>query len=416
MNILQINKFFWEHAGPERYMFEVSQVLESQGHTVEFFAMQHERNRPSANAEYFVSNIDYRGTSVPYKLRTAGATIGKTVYSPEAKRNMSALLDARHYDIAHVHMISHQISPSILHALKRHRVPIVQTLHEYKLICPASHLYIKQRGEICERCVSGNYANALRYRCLKGSVAASGLAAVAQYLHHWTRIHERNVDLFICPSAFLARKHIEGGVPEDKIRVLQNYLDLSGYEPNFAPGAYAVFMGRLSEEKGLSTLIKAAAALPELPVLIVGEGEQRFALEEMARRENAHNVSFAGYQSGEVLKRTVQDAAFLLLPSEWYENCPMVTYEAYALGKPVVAADIGGTGESIDHGKTGLLFPAGDVEALRAAMAEVWRNKTRCEEMGRAGREKVEGICGSHYDALMGLYDEARALGAASVS
>src|SRR5690606_21749280 len=155
-------------------------------------------------------------------------------------------------------------------------------------------------------------------------------------------------------------------------------------------------------------LITAAAALPELPVLIVGEGEQRAALEALARQLNAHNVTFAGYQSGDDLKRTIQNAAFLVLPSEWYENCPMVTYEAYAFVKPVVAADIGGTGESIDHGTTGLLFPPGDVGALRAAMAQLWQDKTRCESMGRAGRKKVEDICGGHYDALLGLYEEAR--------
>lgn len=416
MNILQVNKFFWEHAGPERYMFEVSQVLESHGHTVEFFAMQHERNRPSANADYFVSNIEYRDTSIAYKLRTLGVTVGKTIYSPEAKRKMAALLDAHEYDIAHLHMISHQISPSILSALKQRRVPIVQTLHEYKLICPASHLYIKHRGEVCERCVSGNYINALRFRCLKDSAAASGLAAAAQYLHRWTRIHERNIDVFICPSAFLARKHIEGGVPEGKIRVLQNYLDLRGYEPKFEPGSYAVYMGRLSEEKGLATLINAAAALPELPLRIVGEGEQRPALEALARQNNAHNVTFTGYLSGDELKAVIQNAAFLVLPSEWYENCPMVTYEAYALGKPVIASDIGGTGESIDHGRTGLLFPSGDIAALCAVMAELWQDKARCEAMGRAGREKVEHICGSHYEALLALYDEARALSAASVA
>ena len=416
MNILQVNKFYWEHAGPERYMFEVSQVLESRGHKVDFFAMQHERNRASENAEYFVSNIEYRDTAIRYKVRTAGSTIAKTIYSPEAKRKMAALLDVREYDIAHLHMISHQISPSILHALKRRRIPVVQTLHEYKLICPASHLYIKHRGQICERCLSGNYINALRFRCLKDSAPASGLAAAAQYLHRWSRIHERNTDLFICPSAFLARKHIEGGIPEDKIRVLQNYLDLRGYEPNYTPGAYAVFIGRLSEEKGLATLIKAAVALPDLPVLIVGEGEQRPALEEQLRRENAHNVTFAGYQSGDELKRTVQNAAFLVLPSEWYENCPMVTYEAYALGKPVVASDIGGTGESIDHGRTGLLFPPGDVAGLRSAMADLWRDKSRCEEMGRAGRIKVEQICGTHYDALMALYEEARVICDASAA
>ncbi|MEX2015530.1 MAG: glycosyltransferase family 4 protein [Candidatus Hydrogenedentales bacterium] len=416
MNILQVNKFLWEHAGPERYMFEVSQLLESNGHTVEYFAMQHERNRASANASYFVKHIEYRDTSVAYKLRTFRETVEKTVYSPEARRKMDALLESHHYDIAHLHMISHQISPSILSALKRRRVPVVQTLHEYKLICPASHLYIKHRGEICERCVSGAYINALRYRCLKDSAAASGLASVAQYIHRWTRIHERNIDLFLCPSGFLAQKHIEGGVPEAKIRVLQNYLDLQGYEPKYEPGEYAVFIGRLSEEKGIETLIKAAAALPQLPLLIVGEGEQRPVLEELVQRQNLRHITFAGYQSGDELKATIQNAAFLVLPSEWYENCPMVTYEAYALGKPVVASDIGGVGESIDYGATGLLFKPGDIAGLRRAMTELWGGRARCESMGRAGRIKVERICGRHYDLLLGLYEEARSLSAASAA
>jgi glycosyltransferase involved in cell wall biosynthesis len=275
-------------------------------------------------------------------------------------------------------------------------------------VCPASCLYIKQHNTICERCLGGNYLHCVRHRCLKASLAASTLACIAQYLHRATAIFEKHVDVFICPSTFLAEKMAQGGIPEKKLRVLQNFLDLRGYQPKFDVGDYFVFMGRLAEEKGITTLLDACARVPEIPVQIVGEGEHEEALKALAKEKGLTNLRFVGYQGGETLKEIVQNAAGVLIPSEWYENCPMVTYEAYALGKPVVASRIGGIPESIEDGVTGYLTEPGDAAGLAECMKRLATDPAACQAMGRAGRKRVEHICEGHYEGLMAIYEEAR--------
>lgn len=389
-------------------MFEEARLLKKQGHTIHHFAMAHPRNYPSDDSKYFVSNIDYRSNSALYKMKMLPKTVGKTVYSLESRSKLRRLLDEKKIDIAHLHMISHQISPSILPLLKDYGIATVHTNHEYKLVCPAYHLYIHHKNEICERCLGGRYYNAIKHRCLKNSLGASVLAAFAQYIHNYFQYYEKNVDLFIAPSKFLANKLKEGGAPKEKVRYLHNSLDLKGYEPNFRVGNYAIFLGRLQPEKGIKTLIQAMALAPNFQLLIVGEGEQRKELEQYVSTQGVKNVRFVGYKTGKELKNLIRESAFLVLPSEWYENCPMVTLEAYALGKPVVASRIGGIPESIDEEETGLLFEPGNASELAEKIQILAGDKKRCEEMGRRGRAKIEQISAEHYDRLMQLYQEAR--------
>lgn len=409
MRVLQVNKFYWQAAGPERYMLELSAVLRQHGHDVCFFAMQHERNLESDCSPFFVSEIKFRGTSLAYKARTALRTVGKMVYSRESKLKMAALLQAKKPDLAHVHMIGRQISPSVLPALKGFGVPVVQTLHNHEIVCPASHLYINHRHEICERCIGGHYYQATVHRCLQQSLGPSFLASLAHYVHSWTRIYEKNVDMFICPSKFLARNMIRGGLPKERVRVLPNFIDLSAYAPSDDPGEYGVFLGRLSHEKGLLTLLKAAALVPRLPILIVGEGPYRGELERYTREQAIRNVTFAGYKQGEELQAVIRGSAFVVLPSECYENCPMTIYEANALGRPVVASSIGGIPEILDDGETGYLFCPGNEQDLAEKMLRLQGDRASCRHMGRQGRVKIEALCGSHFDDLMAIYDEARA-------
>lgn len=170
-----------------------------------------------------------------------------------------------------------------------------------------------------------------------------------------------------------------------------------------------VFWGRSQPEKGIKTLIQTYVALvPNFQLLIVGEGEQRQELEQYVSMQEVKNVYFVGYKTGEELKNLIRDSAFLVLPSEWYENFPMVTLEAYALGKPVVASRLGGIPESIDEEETGLLFEPGNVSELAEKIQILAGDKKRCEEMGRRGRAKIEQISAEHYGRLMELYEEAK--------
>jgi len=407
MRILVVNKFFRVVGGSERYMFECAELLKSKGHEVAFFSMQDERNLPSEFDKYFVSNIEYAGTRFGYRIRNLARTVAKTVYSLESKRKIASLIRDTKPDIAHLHMISHQISPSILHTLRAMNVPVVQTTHEYKLICPNYRLYLDREAKVCERCLGGKYYRAGVNRCLKDSLLASSLACFAMYLHKAMRIYERNVDLFLAPSNFLAKKLVEAGVPSEKVRYLPYYIDIESYEPNYAPSAYAICYGRLAPEKGLMTLLRAASIVPELDLVIAGEGPEKEKLEKQVSEQQIGNVRFVGYKQGDELRNLVRDASFVVLPSEWYENSPLVTYEAFAMGKPVIASRIGGIPELVDERETGLLFEPGKAEELAKKMRHLAGSPELCLDMGRRGRKKVQRLCASHYGKLTGFYEEA---------
>ncbi len=407
MRVLQVNKFFWQSGGPERCMLELSGLLRGHGHELLFFAMEHERNLPSDCSRYFVSGINYRDASLGGRLRTGVRTVGKTIYSRESRRKMQWLLSAEAVDIAHLHTISRQISPSILPALKGCGVPVVQTVHNAELVCPAAHCFIESRRERCTRCLGGRYYRAITHRCVQHSAAASAIAAAALYWHRKTRVFEKHVDLFICPSRFLAGRLAAGGIPAAKIRHLPNFLDLRGYEPEYEVGRYGLFVGRLSPEKGVATLLEAAALARHIPLVILGEGWQEGQLRRLAAKLELSHVTFVGYQKGDEWKRLVHQAGFVVLPSECDENSPMVIYEAGALGKPVVAADVGGVGELVEDGDTGLLFAPGSAEQLADRMRQLNESPQLARDMGRRGRRNIEQICDSHYERLMAFYEEA---------
>lgn len=407
MKILQINKFLWLSGGVERYMFDLASCLESDGHEVVYFAMQDEaRNRACDQSGYFVSNIDYKGGG---GIQRAVGAVSKTVYSLESKRNIRRLLRDLKPDVAHIHTIDHQISPSILPVLREEGVPAVQTVHDFKLVCPNYRLYVPRSEEVCERCLPGTFHHCVTQRCMKDSLAASALATGAMYLHTGTGIVQKNIHRFLCATRFLAGKLEEGGIPAAKLRRQPLYLDLARYEMHEEPEEYYVYAGRLVIEKGLRTLLRAAAQTPRHRLLLVGAGDARTELEAFVEDQGITNVRFAGYHDGEALTRLIARARFLVLPSEAYETCGLVLWEANALRRPVIGARRGGIPESVDEDETGLLFEAGDADELAAKIAWMFEHADRAREMGEAGRKRVESSCESHGGQIIAHYEEAMA-------
>ena len=409
MRILHVNKFHRVVGGSERYLFECARMLEEHGHEVGFFSMAHPENEPCAQSEYFVSPIEYKNTSPVYMLKTLASTVGKTVYSFESRRKFEALLDDFKPDLIHVHMISHQISPSILPAITKRKLPVVQSCHEYKLVCPNYKLFIESRSEVCERCLHGAYWNCAANRCIKGSLAGSVLAAGAMYFHKATQIYENNIDLFLPCSNFMLKKFIEAGIPEAKLRHMPNFLNLADFQLSDESDGYAFYMGRLSPEKGIHTLLNAVASVPNLELVIAGTGPIEDELKAYCAEHQMDRVRFAGYQSGDALKDLIAKSAYVVVPSEWYENDPLVTMEAFAMGKPVIGARIGGIPERIVEGERGLLFDHGDVEGLAACLRELG-DADRCRAMGLKGRAYIEEHCATYYERLMSTYEDVIAM------
>lgn len=407
MRILQINKFFWLSGGAESYMFDLSALLESQGHEVLHFSMSDPRNRPSAQSEYFAQHLDYKGIGPVDGFRRAGRILGGTVYSFDTREKLRRLLRDLRPDVAHIHLVDHHLSPSVLHALRDESVPAVQTAHDYKLVCPNYQMYIPRTGEVCERCLSGNYYHCAIQRCLKNSFPGSALAAGAKYFHRSTGIFERNIHTFLYATDFVRSKLEQGGMPAAKLRHVPLYIDLSRFRVPRSRGDYIVYAGRLSPEKGLATLLKAMRLLPDVPLRLVGDGPYRGALEAQVRDLGLSNVEFTGFLSGGAYARQLAGARLLVLPSEWYETCGLVIWEANALGVPAIGARIGGIPESIGDGETGLLFEPGNPADLAEKIRTLLGHPERAEEMGARGRGRVEAQCGAHYERIMAAYGGA---------
>ena len=217
MKILQVNQFYYLRGGAERYFLDLTEALRREGHEVAVFSMQHPKNQATPWSRYFISRISFNEMDLRYALKAPG----RVIYSLEAKRKFSQLLDDFQPDVIHIHNIYHHLSPSLLTVAKKRKIPVVMHLHDYKMICPNQSLFTK--GAYCERCRDEKFYHCLLNKCLKGSLPGSALATVEMYLHHSVfRIYEKNIDCFIAPSRFMKDTMVRFGQKAEKIRVIYN--------------------------------------------------------------------------------------------------------------------------------------------------------------------------------------------------
>jgi glycosyltransferase involved in cell wall biosynthesis len=363
------------------------------------FAMRHPDNFDTPWAEFFVSEIEFGHSYGPAaKLRHAASI----VYSREAQRNIGRLIEVARPSVAHAHNVYHHLSPSIFPTLKAAGVPVVMTAHDLKLACPAYKML--RDGHVCELCKGGHVENVLRHRCIKGSAALSGLVLAETVVQRGLGLYRDHVDRIVVPSRFYRDKLIEWGIAAERLVYIPNSVALPADEPA-DEGGYFLYAGRLAPEKGIATLVRAAARARQ-PLVVAGAGPEEAALRRLAA-ECGGEVDFAGYLSGEALARRIAGATALVLPSEWYENAPVSVLEAYGHGRPVIGTDIGGIPELIRPGETGLVARPGDPGDLAeklAAMADLSAGERA--RMGRAGRAWVARDFSpeAHRNRLLELY------------
>jgi glycosyltransferase involved in cell wall biosynthesis len=382
--LVAINNYFYERGGSETIFFAHNRMLEELGWNVIPFSMQHASNLSTPWSEYFIDDLEMHGE---YSLVQKLTRLPKVIYSFEARRRLDQLLARVRPDIAHAHNIYHHISPSILGLLHSRGIPTVLTLHDLKIACPAYNMLA--RDGICERCRGGRLYNVVTNRCIGGSAAMSLVVMLEAVLHKLLGSYRRYVDCFVVPSRFYIDKFREWGMPVAQFRHIPNFVDVARYQPRYEPGAAFLYFGRVIRQKGVATLIRAAAQARK-PLLIAGTGPDLDAMKQLAA-ELAADVTFLGHLSGTALHETIRNARAVVLPSEWYENAPVSVLEAYALGKPVLGARIGGIPELIRENETGLCFASGDVQSLVAAFDSIAaRPDTQLAEMGRAARRWVE--------------------------
>lgn len=405
MKVLMCNSFYYLRGGAERCFFDLSSLLETHGHEVVPFSMQDERNFVSEYSDYFISPVDFpsrlaKGSSLGEKLDV----FERVIYSREAAQRIGQLIEDTQPDIAHVHGIAHETSPSILPVLKGAGIPVVQTLHDFKLLCPNTNFL--SHGEVCEACKRVRYYNVVLKRCKKGSLPASLLAGVEMYIHKYSGVYEKNVDAFIAPSLFLQNKVVEYGI-KNRIVNIPNFINLELFEPDYAPEDYFVYYGRLTEIKGVRTLLAAMRDVKRSHLYLAGRGELEDELQAYARDNDLTNVTFLGHLAAEELRPLVQKARFSVVPSDCYENYSMSVIESLACGTPVIGSNLGGTTEQIQHGWNGLLFEAGNAAELAQRMHYLLDNPALAVEMGRNGRQRTEEVNGAerHYRDTLALYE-----------
>ncbi len=400
--LLSINSYNYRRGGSDVVFLEHDAMFRARGWDTAVMTMHHPKNEPSEWSPYFADEIEF---GHEYGFVDKIGMAGKVIYSLEAKRKLSALLDKFPADVAHAHCIYHHLSPSVLVELKRRGIPAVMTAHDLKIACPAYKML--NRGGICEKCRSGNLIHVLANRCLRDSRAVSALVMVESMVHKSLGLYRRNLDRVVVPSRFYGQKLQEWGWPEEQLVYIPNYVDSAAYAPRFEAGRYFLYFGRLAQEKGVATLMRAAGNAG-VPLRIAGTGPEADALKELAARQGG-DIEFLGYVAGDRLWQCLREARAVVLPSEWYENAPMAILEAYAMGKPVIGARIGGIPEMVVEDRTGALFASGDADAL----AETLRRfadmpDAAVAEMGGAARAYVAQTFTAerYFSEMVGLYAE----------
>ncbi|MHC4322746.1 MAG: glycosyltransferase [Planctomycetota bacterium] len=398
MRIAMANNYYYLKGGAERVLFEEKKILEAHGHKVPVFSQSHPYNEVSEYSDYYPPFKDWSNISRLQKISMAF----NMMYDRQTARVFNRFLEAADSDIIHAHNIYGGLTTSVLDIAQRKGIPVVMTLHDYKLICP-SYLMLN-RGTVCEGCKNGRFIRCLLKACHKESLTASGVYCIESYLNKWLHKYD-TIRYFICPSKFSLTKHAENGIALNRLLHIRNFVNFATHTPQYENCRYALFVGRLSKEKGILTLLKAIEHL-DVPVRIVGDGPLKAQYEGLVAEHKMNHVTFEGYKSGEDLKQLYKNATFLVIPSEWYENAPMTILEAYVYGKPVIGSRIGGIPEMIEHDRTGLLFEPGNVDELAGCIHTLFSSKHLAAEMGRAARNKAERefSAEAHYKQLMEVY------------
>ena len=399
MNLCYLNNYLSMRGGSERVMFEEADIMRRRGHTVSFFSRRGPKDVEHTHSDYYLPNIvleELRGWA---KARRAF----EIIYNPGMGRAFRRFLQVVQPDLLHAHNIYGGLTTAVLDVAKEAGLPVVLSVHDYKLVCPSYRAMA--RNEVCTACAGGRFYHCVLKRCHKNSLIASAVYTAETYFTAWGGKYDP-VRFFICPSQFMRQTLLRNGFDMERVLYIPNAIDVTGVRPATGGGSFVLYTGRLSPEKGLHTLLRAMQGL-DLPLRIAGEGPLRAELEaEAIRLQVRDRVIFTGYLTADALAQQYQEAAFLVVPSEWHENASMSVLEAFAHGKPVIGSALGGNPEMIEDGRTGWLFPAGDANALRDRMDRLWRDRSSWGDLGRAARQRVEDVYSPdrHAEALLDVY------------
>jgi len=368
MKILLINNSYQQRGSTDAVVSTEKRLLEDHGEEV--FCYARDNNEISS-----------------YSLAEKMFLPFEAIYSRRTCKDLQAIIKQFRPDVAYIHNFLPLISPSVYHVLHSEGVPSIQVMHEFRLLCPNSHFYTQ--GKICERCSDGNYLHAIRYRCYRDSYLTTLACASALGINRMAGMLDK-ISAFLCLTEFSKNKLLQIGIPSHKLHVRPHSIDASTIQPCFEQGDYILYLGRLSEEKGLLTLIRAVGGLKQSRLKIAGSGPCESQLRQHVLTERLTNIEFVGHKEEEEKWSLLRRSALVVVPSEWYETFCMVVIESQAAGKAVIGSDIGSLPYVIEDGGNGLLFKAGSVDDLRSKIRYLLARPQEAVAMGRRGRAIVE--------------------------
>jgi glycosyltransferase involved in cell wall biosynthesis len=385
MKILLVHNAYQQPGGEDIVFAQERQLLERSGHQV---------------VAYCRSNAEIADLSPLRRL----ALVKQVVWAADTRREMARLIRRERPDLVHVHNTFLMVSPSVYAACKAERVPVVQTLHNYRLLCPAATFY--RDGHVCEECVEENLCHSVAHGCYRESRAQTAGLTLMLEVHRLLRTWTKMVDGYVALTEFARQRFIAAGLSPERVFTKPNFLYPDPGE-RVDRGQYALFVGRLSPEKGLETLLAAWRLLGSpIPLVVVGAGPLGARLAAEAARHRLRNVSWTGYLTRAETCRAIKGATFLLLPSGCYENFPMSIVEAFACGVPVICSRLGAMQEIVADGRTGLHFTAGDAQDLARKVEWAWTHHEQVAEMGKEARRQYETkyTAEKNYSLLTGIY------------
>lgn len=394
MRVLMVNKFLYPRGGAETYMLQIGEQLQSRGHAVSYFGMHDEKNVVGNGLGLETAAMDFRSKGWDRALYPF-----RILYSLEAKRKIQRVIRQFSPDIVHLNNIYYHLTPSVIDGAAELGVPIVETVHDFHLVCPNHMMLDLKTMTPCERCVEGSKWNCAKGKCIHGSRVKSVMGSLEGVLYRRRRSYDR-ISRLICPSRFMERMLQRDPRFREKTVLMQNFIRPETAEPG-EKGDYVLYFGRLSEEKGIDRLLDACRRVPEIPFIVAGSGP----VEHLLKENPPSNVRYAGFQKGAALKDLIRRARFSVYLPIWYENCPISVLESQALGTPVLANRIGGIPELIRDGETGVLLDRFTPEEYAAKIRSLYQDGDALARMSKNCENRHDFVTIETYcDRLLELY------------
>lgn len=411
MRIIIVNYRFFISGGPERYMFNIIELLKKNGHEVVPFSVKHNKNMPSEYEEkYFLEPVgsgdEVYGHEYRRNYKTVSRVFNRMVYSAEAKRKIKALIRDFKPDLIYVLQFQNKMSCSVIEGAYEMKVPVVQRISDFAHICIDNIFYQYQQKKVCERCLHGSKLNAIKYKCANDSYVNSAIKVLALKVQDWLNIRQK-ISAYIIPSKFTVEKFMEFGVPETKITHIPTFFS-SEYSPkkiNYED--YFLYVGRIDPDKGLLTLVNAFIDTPYRLIVVgsSGVGYDTFLKNYIA--DKSHNITFTGQLQFKDMIPYLENCLCTVCPSEWYDNFPNAVLESYAFKKAVIASCIGSLKDLVTNNETGLHFEPANTNELRRRVEYMFTNKAKAIQMGEKAFEKlnIEYSPEFHYKKLLEVFN-----------